>query len=761
MTDTYFGRYEMRAELGRGGMATVFHAYDPRFEREVAIKVLPREFLHDPQFRARFEREAKTIALLEHPAIVPVYDFGEQDGQPYIVMRYMSGGSLAERLARGPLSLADVSQIVSRLAPALDAAHAKGIVHRDLKPGNILFDQYGLAYVSDFGIARLSQSTGSTLTGTAILGTPAYMSPEQVQGDKEIDGRSDVYALGVMLFQMLTGSMPYRADTPAKVMMMHLLEPVPHVSNVKAELAEAFDDITDKALAKNPDERYQTANQLAIDVEDAVYNAQIDAEALAAGDSAPTRIAASPTRVSRPPTGARRPPTRPLPEKAAEGAKTVALPARSGWPLGVIVAVTLAVLGMVGVLILGAFLVVPRLIATRSTQTPALTGVPVAATPVALLSTATPLPATDTLVPTLEPSPTLLPSDTPQPTAVPTGTPLPTDTPLPTETLPPPVPALGGADKLALLDGDNNLWIMNVDGSEPKKLTTDGTSKDNLQWSPDGQSVVYISGNCAKVIGIETERIDDIACFDAADPNVLNTFQISPDGAWVAVTFYHQLFVVPYDSEQLATTRRLSDLKANAVCGKLSPYVSSTGTPMGIEWVQWGQDMQSISVIVKGVEQGRQVDLIEILDISNCGVALQRLDLFPATRFQVSNYQDNPYFENFTWDGEFLFSFVGGALRNGGFADLYLYNTQTHKGQKINPIGSGACCYRDPSWSPDGRYLMVMFQDITLGLENVTQLYFIQYGTIGTGATYTPIDLPDGFFSNRRDQPHPALRPAR
>src|SRR5512136_1980373 len=229
------GRYEVKGEIGRGGMATVFHAYDPRFERDVAIKVLPMAFLHDPQFRVRFEREAKMVALLEHPAIVPVYDFGEEDGQPYIVMRYLSGGSLADHIKQGAMPLNIVVKTISRLAPALDAAHAKGIIHRDLKPGNILYDQYGNTFLSDFGIARLAQQSGVTLTGGNILGTPAYMSPEQVQGDKEIDGRSDLYAMGVILFQMLTGNAPYQATTPARVMMMHIMDAVPNILTIKAD----------------------------------------------------------------------------------------------------------------------------------------------------------------------------------------------------------------------------------------------------------------------------------------------------------------------------------------------------------------------------------------------------------------------------------------------------------------------------------------------------------------------------------------------
>jgi tRNA A-37 threonylcarbamoyl transferase component Bud32 len=251
-------RYEIRREIGRGGMATVYLAYDPNFGREVAIKILPQELLHDPAFRTRFHREARTIAALEHPAIVPVYDFGEEDGQPFLVMRYLSDGSLVARIRAGPIPAEAAARILSRIGSALDAAHAQGVVHRDLKPANILFDQYGEAYLGDFGIAQLSGG-GSTLTGSMILGTPAYMSPEQISGEKKVDGRSDIYALGIVVFEMLTGQTPFQADSPVKLMMMHVSTPPPLIPETEAKLPPGSAKVLERALAKEPDARFQKA----------------------------------------------------------------------------------------------------------------------------------------------------------------------------------------------------------------------------------------------------------------------------------------------------------------------------------------------------------------------------------------------------------------------------------------------------------------------------------------------------------------------
>jgi len=259
------GRYEIKEKLGQGGMAAVFRAHDPRFKRDVAIKVLPTAYMDNAMFRARFEREAQVIAALEYPGIVPVYDFGEQNDQPYLVMRFMPGGSLADRISHGPLSLDDAVRIVVRLAPALDHVHSQGIIHRDLKPGNILFDQYDTAYISDFGIARLTEGAVS-LTGEALIGTPAYMSPEQAQGLRELDGRSDIYALGAILFEVLTGKQPYEATTPMGVILKHITEPAPRLLAVKADLPAELEAVITHSMEKNRDQRYATAGAMAADL---------------------------------------------------------------------------------------------------------------------------------------------------------------------------------------------------------------------------------------------------------------------------------------------------------------------------------------------------------------------------------------------------------------------------------------------------------------------------------------------------------------
>jgi len=263
MNSKKIGRYEIRSELGRGGMATVYLAYDPVLEREVALKVLPTYFAHEPEFSARFAREAKTVAALEHNAIVSMYDYGEDGEWPYFVMQLMKGGSLKEKIEQGPLSMAEAAKILKRIGSALDRAHSRNLIHRDLKPGNILFNEDGDAYLTDFGIVKIVEGSDNyTQTGNT-LGTPAYMSPEQARGVEEIDGRSDIYALGVILYEMLTGDVPYKSDTTLGQAMMHVMDPLPEILTVNPGLPPVADEIIKKAMAKKPEDRYATAGELA------------------------------------------------------------------------------------------------------------------------------------------------------------------------------------------------------------------------------------------------------------------------------------------------------------------------------------------------------------------------------------------------------------------------------------------------------------------------------------------------------------------
>ena len=225
--------------------------------------MLPEELIKDKRFLERFNREAETIANLEHPAIVPVYDYGEEDGRPYLVMRYMAGGSLREYLnQKGSLSIQQAAELLALLAPALDKAHAQGVIHRDIKPANILFDEDGNPHLSDFGIVKLAQAD-ITLTGTqATVGTPAYMSPEQARAEKELDGRSDIYSLAVILFEMLTGKQPFKADTPMGLAVAHINDPIPQISNHRTDLSTSTQTIIERGLAKKRQERFTTSQEL-------------------------------------------------------------------------------------------------------------------------------------------------------------------------------------------------------------------------------------------------------------------------------------------------------------------------------------------------------------------------------------------------------------------------------------------------------------------------------------------------------------------
>jgi serine/threonine protein kinase/ligand-binding sensor domain-containing protein len=264
------GSYRLVEQIGQGGMATVFKAYQPSMDRYVAVKILPSHFTQDATFVARFTQEARVLARLEHPHILPVYDYGEQEGITYLVMRYVQAGTLHDWIAQqDALRLREIGRLMGQVGRALGYAHGQGVIHRDIKPSNVLIDPQNNAFLTDFGIAKIIAGTAN-YTGTgAVIGTPAYMAPEQGLG-RPLDARCDIYALGVMLYEMVTGQVPFDAETPLAVMMKHVYDPLPLPRSLRPDVPEMIERIILKALAKLPEDRFQSAVQMVETLEQAL-----------------------------------------------------------------------------------------------------------------------------------------------------------------------------------------------------------------------------------------------------------------------------------------------------------------------------------------------------------------------------------------------------------------------------------------------------------------------------------------------------------
>ena len=425
------GPYRIVEPLGRGGMASVYRAYEPKLDRYVALKVLPREFLHDPSFARRFRQEAQALAQLEHPNIVPIYayDIDEAEGIPWMAMRLVTGGSLADLLKRGRLPPARCVAILRGVADALDYAHAhaKRIVHRDVKPQNVLLDQDGRAYLADFGIAKILESSGGLTATGMVTGTPQYMAPEQATGTK-IGPAADVYSLGIVAYEMLTGRVPFAADTPVAIMMKHVQEPLPlpPPQTVPEPLLRALL----KCTAKKPEDRWPTAGAfvraLEAGLEPQTVPALADVPTVAVPrPAAPTVVAA---RTAAPA------PTAPPPVPVAPAATVPAPPT----PRGGLGAGTLVALAGAGFLVLAGAVGVAVLLlrgggspAPSSSPSPprVADATPSPERPSAPVSPASaPAPAPSTTVPPRreEPLPTpAAPAIEPAPTPIPTPTPTP------------------------------------------------------------------------------------------------------------------------------------------------------------------------------------------------------------------------------------------------------------------------------------------------------------------------------------------------
>jgi serine/threonine-protein kinase len=549
---TIAGRYELRAVLGRGGMATVYRAYQPGLDREVAVKVIAANLAHDPDFAERFRREARTVARLRHPHILMVHDFGEEQGLLYLTTELIVGGTLQDQLTGG-LSSGRALELLSQVGEALDYAHARGVVHRDVKPLNVFVDRErgDQAILADFGIAKaMSETTGAGLTGTGLsIGTPEYMAPEQLLG-QPVDGRADLYALAVIAYQLLTGRLPFARggphDTPIALALRKVQQPPLPPSVVSPGLPPEADRVLLRALATDPHERYATAAEFVAAlcaglVADQSHAPNWHAAPTLAGPAPAWAAQTTPAPVPYPAPNAAHPPGS-FPHLQATSTGPSPLPAAAPPPVqpaGRPWAFFAAGLGATVLLSLLALLLWRAMVASGGGAGAAIATAPpgtviaaVGATAATTPTTApTPTPtATATATATATPTATITP--TPSPTATvnttlqgaptperppatvrgeaimpPTATPTPTPIPPPTPTatpLPPPTatptqarPASGAPTGLLLYSSDKDgrwaIYRLNPDGGGERRLTDLTADNHHGVWSPDGRQIAFIS----------------------------------------------------------------------------------------------------------------------------------------------------------------------------------------------------------------------------------------------------------------------------